>query len=164
MGNRCVITTAPFSKKNVGIYCHWNGGLESVEAFCRAADKLGYRDPTEDNYGLARLTGLISLYFGMLSSTSLGVDRCENLDMDGDNGTWLIGPRWQIVGWRPNSDAPAKSMQPVPANRDPAKTAEICKTLIVAARVCHTACAQFGTSSHVDEEVIERIEAAIANA
>ena len=30
MGNRAVITT---SKKDLGLYLHWNGGRDSIEAF-----------------------------------------------------------------------------------------------------------------------------------
>ena len=131
MGNRCVITTAPFDATNVGIYLHWNGGIESVEAFCAAAKELGYRDPTKDCYGTARLTGLISLYFDITGETSLGVDKCENLDMDGDNGTWLLGPGWKIVGWRERSDV-VNAKKP-PKNREPGKTALIYKQLIVGA-------------------------------
>lgn len=100
MGNRAVITTAPFNAKNVGIYLHWNGGRDSVEAFLKAAKELGYRDPTTDTeYGMARLIGLICLYFGHDSDTSIGVGRCDQLDCDnGDNGTYLIGPGWTIAG------------------------------------------------------------------
>jgi hypothetical protein len=100
MGNRAVITTAPFNKNNVGIYVHWNGGQESVAAFAEAARKLGYRDPTSDNsYGMARLCQLIGLFFGADESTSLGIGKCSDLDCDnGDNGVWLIGPNWTMVG------------------------------------------------------------------
>ncbi len=31
MGNRATITAAPFDRKNVAIYVHWNGGRASVE-------------------------------------------------------------------------------------------------------------------------------------
>ena len=99
MGNRAVITTAPFAKKNVGIYVHWNGGRASVEAFLEAAKQLGYRDPTSDrSYALAGLAGLIWSYLGT-DGLSVGIDTCENLDCEnGDNGTYLVGKDWQIVG------------------------------------------------------------------
>ena len=97
MGNRAVITAAPYSDDNIGIYVHWNGGQESIEGFIRAAKELGFRDPTQDSYGWARLTQIIANYFG--GETSIGIDVCRNLDTDnGDNGTWLLGPDWTLVG------------------------------------------------------------------
>lgn len=98
MGTRAVITSAPYGENNVGIYVHWNGGRASVEAFILAAKKMGFR-PVGDNYGWARLTQLITNFFGC-DGTSIGVDICKNLDTDnGDNGTYLLDPNeWKIVG------------------------------------------------------------------
>ena len=46
---------------------------------------------------MARLTQIIANYFG--GSTSIGIGLVRNLDYDnGDNGTYLIGGDWQIVG------------------------------------------------------------------
>lgn len=133
MGNRAVITTAPFNEDNVGVYLHWNGGIESVEAFCKAAKELGYRDPLEDpTYGFARLTGLISLFFDITGNTSLGVGRCADMDCCGDNGVWLLGPGWTIVG--NTYDDPGML-----ENSDPEKTATIYRQLVVGARTCATA-------------------------
>lgn len=103
MGNRAVITTAPYSDSNVGIYIHWNGGRASVEAFLQAAKELGYRSPDSDrSYGIAGLAGLIWSYLGT-DGLSVGIDRCGQLDTDnGDNGVYLIGKDWQIVGRRDN--------------------------------------------------------------
>ena len=97
MGNRAVITAAPYSDDNIGIYVHWNGGQESIEGFIRAAKELGFRDPLQDSYGWARLTQLIANFFR--DTLSIGVDVCRNLDTDNmDNGTWLLGPGWTIEG------------------------------------------------------------------
>ena len=96
MGNRAVITTAPYDQNSVGIYVHWNGGQESVEGFAKACKELGYRDPTQDCYGVARLIESIALFFGS-DGRSVGVDVCHRLDEDnGDNGVWLIGPDWTV--------------------------------------------------------------------
>ncbi len=104
MGNRAVITAAPFNKNNIGVYVHWNGGQESVEGFLAACRQLGYRDPTSDtSYGMARLAQAIGLFFGAEDDCSVGVDICDRLDCDnGDNGVWLIGPDWTLAG-RTNS-------------------------------------------------------------
>lgn len=99
MGNRATITTAPFNRKNVCIYVHWNGGLASIEAFCKAAKELGYRSPGSDSsYALARLTGLICTYFGLDGDTSIGLGTVDELIGAGDdNGCWVIGEDWEIV-------------------------------------------------------------------
>ena len=99
MGNRATITAAPFDRKNVAIYVHWNGGRTSVEAFCKAAKELGYRDPAGDPaYGMARLTGLIATFFGIDEDTGMGIGTVDQLIEAGDdNGCWVIGEGWTIV-------------------------------------------------------------------
>lgn len=98
MGNRAVITMAPFGLDNIGIYVHWNGGPESIAAFLGAAKRLDMRSPAMDKeYAMARLTQVIANYFG--GSTSIGIGKVRDLDYDnGDNGTYLIGGGWEILG------------------------------------------------------------------
>lgn len=102
MGNRATITTAPFDRQNAAIYVHWNGGRESVEAFCAAAKELGYRSPDcDDSYAIARLTGLICTFFGLEDDTSIGLGTVDQLIGAGDdNGCWVIGGDWEIVEHR----------------------------------------------------------------
>lgn len=98
MGNRAVITSHPFSTANAGIYVHWNGGAASINGFLQACKELGFRSPETDSYGLARLTQAITTFFGS-DGLSVGVDICKALDcQNGDNGTYLIGDNWSIVG------------------------------------------------------------------
>ena len=93
MGNRGVITTR---KKDLGVYLHWNGGRDSVQAFLKYCELRNFRPPEEDGYGWARLCQVIGNYFG--GSLSLGLDVFENLDYDnGDNGAHIIED-WKIVG------------------------------------------------------------------
>lgn len=92
MGNRAVITTRD---KNIGVYLHWNGGRDSVEAFLKYCELKGYRTPERDNYGWARLCQVIGNYFG--GELSLGIDLYDRLDKDnGDNGVYVIED-WKIV-------------------------------------------------------------------
>ena len=92
MGNRAVITTP---EKRIGVYLHWNGGRDSVEAFLTYCRLKGYRDPAEDCYGWAYLCQVITNYFG--DGLSVGIDRYENLDRDnGDNGVYVVKD-WRIV-------------------------------------------------------------------
>lgn len=93
MGNRAVITT---QDKELGVYVHWNGGRDSIEAFLLYCKLKGYRAPENDNYGWARLCQVIGNFFG--GEYSVGIDRYDRLDTDnGDNGTYIIKD-WQIVG------------------------------------------------------------------
>ena len=94
MGNRAVIKV---EGSKTGIYLHWNGGRESVNAFLRAAKDLGVRSPVGDtSYFYARLTQIIGNFFG--GAISLGVDSVDKLDTDnGDNGTFVVGPDFKIV-------------------------------------------------------------------
>ncbi len=100
MGNRAVITT---SKKHlvkacddIGVYLHWNGGRDSVEAFLTYCKLKGFRSPETDCYGWARLCQVIANFFGA-DGLSIGIDRCCNLDCDNyDNGVYVI-ENWEIV-------------------------------------------------------------------
>tara|TARA_B100000287_G_scaffold9266_2_gene9152 strand:- start:460 stop:873 length:414 start_codon:yes stop_codon:yes gene_type:complete len=97
MGNRAVISFQDSSENTldtsqVGIYLHWNGGLESIEAFCEAASALGVDEP-------ARFIQMIGNWFG--GNSSLYVDVISRLDYDnGDNGTYVISKasgKWKVV-------------------------------------------------------------------
>ena len=93
MGNRAVITT---KEKRIGVYLHWNGGRDSVEAFLTYCKLKDYRCPESDCYGWARLCQVISNFFG--GSTSIGIDEYNRLDRDNyDNGVYII-ENWEIVG------------------------------------------------------------------
>lgn len=96
MGNRAVITTREnFNNDGVGVYLHWNGGRDSVQAFLTYCKMKGYRKPTSDNYGWARLCQVIGNFFG--GELSIGIDKCSHLDYDNyDNGTYIIDG-WDIV-------------------------------------------------------------------
>ena len=104
MGNRAVITAstaADVSTSNdLGVYLHWNGGRDSVEAFLSYCKRRGFRPPEQDNYGWARLCQVIGNFFG--GDLSLGIDRCCKLDCNnGDNGVYIIR-NWEIVERRFN--------------------------------------------------------------
>lgn len=93
MGNRAVITT---SKKDLGLYLHWNGGRDSIEAFLKYCELQGFRTPEESSYGWARLSQVIGNFFG--GTLSLGIDKYYKLDTNnGDNGVYIIKD-WQIIG------------------------------------------------------------------
>lgn len=96
MGNRAVITTKEnWRNGGVGIYLHWNGGRDSVEAFLKYCELKGFRSPSSDSYGMARLCQVIGNYFG--GGLSVGINTLWNLDCDNfDNGVYIIDG-WEIV-------------------------------------------------------------------
>lgn len=97
MGNRAVITTQEnFDNDGIGIYLHWNGGRDSVQAFLEFCKRKEYRPPEYDNYGWAYLCATIANFFG--DGLSIGIDKVSNLDCDNwDNGVYII-KGWDIVG------------------------------------------------------------------
>lgn len=94
MGNRCVITTRQnWRSGGIGIYLHWNGGRDSVEAFLKYCEIRGFMSPSEDNYGWAQLSRVIGNFLG----DSVGIDTMWHLDVDnGDNGVYII-EGWKII-------------------------------------------------------------------
>lgn len=79
----------------MGVYLHWNGGRDSVEAFLKYCELKGYRSPDKDSYGWARLCQVIGNFFG--GGNSIGIDTLWHLDRDnGDNGVYII-EGWKIV-------------------------------------------------------------------
>lgn len=99
MGNRAVICNVrdmePKDSTAIGVYLHWNGGINSVSAFLKYCELKGYRSPDEDCYGWAKLCQVIGNFFG--GGLSLGVGPCCELDCDNyDNGTYII-KGWKIV-------------------------------------------------------------------
>lgn len=93
MGNRAVITT---EDKKIGVYLHWNGGRDSIEAFLLYCKLKEYRAPENDCYGWARLCQVIGNFFG--GTCSVGIDTYDSLDTNNwDNGVYII-KNWEIVG------------------------------------------------------------------
>ena len=96
MGNRAVITLKNHKPDDLGVYLHWCGCRDTVEAFLLYCELKGYRSPDTDCFGFARLCQTIGNYFN--NGLSVGVDRCCRLDCNnGDNGVYEIED-WKIVG------------------------------------------------------------------
>ena len=95
MGNRAVITTNK-NLNETGIYLHWNGGRDSVEAFLAYCDLKHYRKPENDSYGYAMLINVITNYFG--DGLSCDVGNCQHLDCDNYDKAVYIIKDWRIVG------------------------------------------------------------------
>lgn len=91
MGNRAVITT---KDHDLAVYLHWNGGRDTVEPLLKYCELKGYRAPSADCYGWARLAQVVGNFFG--GSPSVGIDRFDRLGDQGDNGIYVIDG-WNIV-------------------------------------------------------------------
>ena len=90
MGNRCLIAT---TKKDLAVYLHWNGGIESVAPFLKYCELQGHRSPESDSYGWARLCQVIGNFFG--GSNSIGISKYY--ESTEDNGTYFI-KNWRVIG------------------------------------------------------------------
>ena len=97
MGNRAVITTRKnLETRGIGVYLHWNGGRDSVEAFLEYCRLRRFRPPDEDCLGWARLVQVIANY--LQGGLSIGVETVDHLNTDnGDNGVYII-EGWIITG------------------------------------------------------------------
>lgn len=91
MDNRAVITTP---EKDLALYLHWNGGRDTVEPLLKYCELQGFRPPSSDSYGWARLAQVVGNFFG--GSLSVGIDRFSKLGDQGDNGVYVIDG-WKIV-------------------------------------------------------------------
>ena len=95
MGNRAVIAFE--SMPSIGVYVHWNGGVESVLAFLEAAKQRGRTPGGDPTYALACLVRVIGEFFGR-GGDSVGVGPLEILDTDNwDNGLYWVGSNWEIT-------------------------------------------------------------------
>lgn len=97
MGNRAIIRQAG---KHAGVYLHWNGGRDSVEAFleyCKLKGLPGF----DSSYGLARFCQVVSNFFGGSNSIGISTD-VYNSDAEGlDNGIYDV-KGFEIVGRVPD--------------------------------------------------------------
>lgn len=99
MGNRCLIV--PKGQENLGVYLHWNGGVDSVTAFleyCKIKDYRPFGGKNADGYGIARFCQVVGNYFG--GGLSIGIEAITTELTEGyaeayDNGIYIIDG-WEI--------------------------------------------------------------------
>ncbi len=93
MGNRAVITTP---ERKVGLYLHWNGGRDTVAPLLRYCELKGYRPPSSDEYGWARMCQVMGNFLGGTTSIGIGAYSSDELMDPGDNGIYVI-EGWKII-------------------------------------------------------------------
>lgn len=91
MGNSTIIKAK--NNDNIGVYLHWNGGRDSIEAFLKYCELRGFRS-FDDDYGIARFTQIVSNFFG--GTLSIGITD-KPLNWGTDNGIYEV-EGWEIVG------------------------------------------------------------------
>ena len=101
MGNRAVIVWTDeqgnYTDNSNGVYIHWNGGRDSIEAFLAYCEMCGYESPTEDPAGFERFAKVVSGFFGS-SQTTVEIAPISQLDTDNyDNGMYVCRG-WDIIG------------------------------------------------------------------
>lgn len=101
MGNRAVIVWTDkdghYDNGSTGVYLHWNGGRDSIEAFLAYCEMKGYENPSEKPIGIKRFAKVVSGFFGS-SPTTIEIAPISELDTDNyDNGMYVCSG-WDIVG------------------------------------------------------------------
>lgn len=99
MGNRCLIV--PKGQENLGVYLHWNGGVDSVTAFltyCKMKEYRPFGGKNADGYGIARFVQVVGNFFG--GGLSIGIEAVtgeltEDYAEAYDNGIYIIDG-WEI--------------------------------------------------------------------
>lgn len=94
MGNRAIIKQ---EGKDVGVYLHWNGGIDSVTAFLKYCELRNFRS-FDDSYGIARFCQVVGNFFGGSLSMGIysGIGETKR-DAEGlDNGIYVV-KGWKIV-------------------------------------------------------------------
>lgn len=83
--------------RKLGIYLHWNGGRDSVEAFLKYCELREFRAPDSDKYGWARLCQVIANFMGA-NGLSVGISPYTTDEQmnPGDNGIYVIRG-WEVV-------------------------------------------------------------------
>lgn len=90
MGNRAILK--PVDRDDIGVYLHWNGGRDSIEAFlkyCEIKNFSGF----DDEFGMASFVKIVSNFFR--TSDNVGIITCP-FNWDTDNGIYVI-KGFQIV-------------------------------------------------------------------
>lgn len=100
MGNRALIVG---KGSTIGIYLHWNGGMDSVAPFLEYASYHNPQGLGEDAYddGLATLITIVNNFMRYGSVDVVTIDTAElndpNYSSDCDNGVYVVDGKWNIV-------------------------------------------------------------------
>lgn len=95
MGNRAIIKARG---AKIGLFLHWNGGVDSVTAFLKYCELRGFNG-FPDTYALARLAQVCGNFFGGGLSVRIIEMSGEDTKQDAkgiENGIYIVNG-WEIV-------------------------------------------------------------------
>ena len=98
MGNRAIVKPVGM---NIGVYLHWNGGPNSVEAFLTYCELKKYRSfggLNADGYGIARFCQVVGNFFG--GGLSIGIDTIPRDVEKFANESWLDNGVYEVSDWK----------------------------------------------------------------
>lgn len=95
MGNRAIVKP---EGKDIGVYLHWNGGIDSVTGFLKYCELRGFRSFSGDSYGIARFCQVVGNFFGgdLFIGIETDVKESEVEDYWLDNGIYVV-KGWEII-------------------------------------------------------------------
>ena len=91
MGNRAIVKP---EGQSIGVYLHWNGGIDSVTAFLKYCELKNYRG-FDDPYGLARFTQVVGNFFG--GGLSIGIE--TEIVETKEDAYWMDNGIYVVKGW-----------------------------------------------------------------
>lgn len=91
MGNRAIVKP---EGKDIGVYLHWNGGIDSVTAFLKYCELRGFRG-FDDSYGVARFCQVVGNFFG--GDLSIGVQ--SGIVESRQEVEWIDNGIYVVKGW-----------------------------------------------------------------
>ncbi len=100
MGNRAVLVwkdeNGHYDDNTMGVYLHWNGGRDSIEAFLAYCQMKDLKSPSENvSIGIENFISVVAGFFS--SNQSIYVGKLSGLDQDNyDNGVYVCDG-WKIV-------------------------------------------------------------------
>lgn len=95
VGNRAIVKP---KDQNVGVYLHWNGGIDFVTAFleyCKLKDYRDFEGKNADGYGLSRFCQVVSNFFS--GTTSIGIE--TDVKEAEDYAKWMDNGICIADGW-----------------------------------------------------------------
>lgn len=92
MGNRAIVKP---EGQNIGVYLHWNGGIDSVTGFLKYCELKGFRG-FDDPYGMARFCQVVGNFFG--GGLSLGIE--TDIRETQEYAEWIDNGIYVVKGWK----------------------------------------------------------------
>lgn len=108
MGNRAVVTFDSYDKENFGVYLHWNGGRDSVEAMLEATKRIMESRGVDPTYAMVRFVQVATT--AIPGNCSIGLNKLKHLDCDNfDNGVYVVDSKTLEIIARHHHEGPEQN-------------------------------------------------------